>query len=116
MDRGEVESSAGLRPGFDADDSEELEEPPGLEDGHPWEDGPRSEEAARSDGGPRKDDGPDLSILDDLEVELRDVEHALRRLEDGSYGVCEVCGDPISESRLEANPVTRACCADHAAQ
>jgi RNA polymerase-binding transcription factor DksA len=57
--------------------------------------------------------GPDLTILDDLETELRDVEHALQRLEDGSYGICEVCGDAISELRLEAKPATRVCCEDH---
>jgi RNA polymerase-binding transcription factor DksA len=61
------------------------------------------------------DPGPDLSILDDLETELGDVEHALERLQDGSYGICELCGDPISESRLEALPATRACRDDHAA-
>ncbi|MDQ1376787.1 MAG: hypothetical protein QOE15_960 [Acidimicrobiaceae bacterium] len=58
---------------------------------------------------------PDLSILDDLETELRDVEHALRRLDDGTYGICEVCGDPISESRLEATPAARVCREDHSA-
>jgi RNA polymerase-binding transcription factor DksA len=57
--------------------------------------------------------GPDLSILDDLEVELRDVEHALHRLEEGTYGVCEVCGEQIGDARLEANPVARICRDDH---
>ncbi len=56
---------------------------------------------------------PDLSILDDLETELRDVEHALHRLEDGSYGTCEICGGAISEARLEASPATRLCREDH---
>jgi DnaK suppressor protein len=56
---------------------------------------------------------PDLSILDDLEAELGDVEHALQRLQDGSYGTCEACGDAISESRLEARPATRWCRDDH---
>jgi RNA polymerase-binding transcription factor len=59
--------------------------------------------------------GPDLSILDDLEIELRDVEHALHRLEEGTYGTCEVCGEPISESRLEATPTARVCREDHLA-
>ncbi len=61
------------------------------------------------------DPAPDLSILDDLETELRDVEHALHRLDDRSYGRCEVCGDPISESRLEASPAARLCRDDHSA-
>jgi DnaK suppressor protein len=58
--------------------------------------------------------GPDLSILDDLEIELRDVEHALRRLDEGSYGTCEACGESIGEARLEAAPATRLCRDDHA--
>ncbi len=56
---------------------------------------------------------PDLSILEDLEAELRDVEHALARLEDGTYGTCELCGEAIGEARLEERPATRVCRDDH---
>jgi len=55
----------------------------------------------------------DLSVLDELERELGDVDHALRRLDDGSYGTCEVCGEAISEARLAAAPATRVCREDH---
>ena len=51
----------------------------------------------------------DLSILEQVEAELADVEHALRRLDDGSYGTCEVCGKVIPDERLEALPATRLC-------
>ena len=51
----------------------------------------------------------DLSILEQVEAELADVEHALRRLDEGTYGMCEVCGKPIPEERLEAMPATRLC-------
>jgi YteA family regulatory protein len=51
----------------------------------------------------------DLSILEQVEAELADVEHALRRLDDGTYGTCEVCGKPIPEERLEAIPTARLC-------
>jgi RNA polymerase-binding transcription factor DksA len=51
----------------------------------------------------------DLSILEQVEAELADVEHALRRLDDGTYGTCEVCGRPIPEERLEAIPTARLC-------
>ena len=51
----------------------------------------------------------DLSILEQIEAELADVEHAIRRLDDGTYGTCEACGRPISEERLEALPATRLC-------
>ena len=51
----------------------------------------------------------DLSILEQVEAELADVEHALRRLDDGTYGTCEVCGRVIPDERLEAMPATRLC-------
>jgi RNA polymerase-binding transcription factor DksA len=55
-----------------------------------------------------------LSILEDIDAELSDVEHALRRLDDGSYGTCEACGRPISGDRLEAMPAARFCVDDQA--
>ena len=57
----------------------------------------------------------DMSILESLEAELADVEHALRRLDEGTYGTCEACGRPIDDARLEAMPATRFCLEDQAA-
>jgi RNA polymerase-binding protein DksA len=54
----------------------------------------------------------DLSILDNIEGELADIERALQRLDDGSYGTCEACGKPIGDERLEAMPATRFCLED----
>src|SRR5688500_16988001 len=54
----------------------------------------------------------DLSILDSVEGELADIEHALQRLDDGTYGTCEACGKPIGDDRLEAMPATRYCLDD----
>ena len=51
----------------------------------------------------------DLHQLDAIEAELTDVEHALRRLDEGTYGTCERCGAPIEAARLEALPATRIC-------
>jgi RNA polymerase-binding transcription factor DksA len=51
----------------------------------------------------------DLSILEQVEAELADVEYAIRRLDEGTYGTCEVCGRAIPEERLEALPATRLC-------
>ncbi len=56
----------------------------------------------------------DLSILERVEAELVDVEHALRRLDEGTYGLCEACGQPISDDRLEAQPAARFCVEDQA--
>jgi RNA polymerase-binding transcription factor DksA len=56
----------------------------------------------------------DLSILEQVEAELADVAHALQRLDDGSYGTCEACGQPIGDERLEAMPAARFCLKDQA--
>ncbi|MFP5376816.1 MAG: TraR/DksA C4-type zinc finger protein [Acidimicrobiia bacterium] len=56
----------------------------------------------------------DLSILEQVQAELAEVEHALHRLDDGSYGTCEACGRPIDEGRLEAVPAARFCLEDQA--
>jgi DnaK suppressor protein len=40
---------------------------------------------------------------------LRDVAAALRKIEDGSFGACERCGEPIAEKRLDALPFARYC-------
>jgi len=40
---------------------------------------------------------------------IRKIEKALNRIEEGSYGGCEVCGAQISESRLKARPMTTLC-------
>jgi DnaK suppressor protein len=39
------------------------------------------------------------------------IKEALQRLEQGTYGICEECGEEISEARLEARPVARLCIA-----
>jgi RNA polymerase-binding transcription factor DksA len=40
---------------------------------------------------------------------LAQIDAAMLRLADGSYGICESCGQPISEARLAARPVTTLC-------
>jgi DnaK suppressor protein len=56
----------------------------------------------------------DFSILEQVEAELADVSHALKRLDEGTYGVCEACGKPIDDERLEALPAARFCLVDQA--
>jgi RNA polymerase-binding transcription factor DksA len=51
----------------------------------------------------------DVSVLSQLESRLLDVEAALNRLDNGSYGRCEVCGNQIHPERLEARPDARLC-------
>ena len=42
-------------------------------------------------------------------VLLKEIEAALQRLDDGSYGVCEACDEVINPKRLEVDPVARLC-------
>lgn len=44
-----------------------------------------------------------------LQETLDDVDRALAKLDDGTYGRCESCGVEIAEPRLEAMPATRYC-------
>jgi RNA polymerase-binding protein DksA len=51
------------------------------------------------------------ALATQLRETLADVERALHKLDDGTYGVCEVCGKPIGDARLEAMPTARRCMA-----
>jgi RNA polymerase-binding transcription factor DksA len=51
------------------------------------------------------------ATLSDLEIEYRDLKRALKKIADGTYGVCEVSGEPIEEKRLAAKPDARTCIA-----
>jgi DnaK suppressor protein len=50
-----------------------------------------------------------LSMAQGLRTNLEDVDHALRRKDDGTYGTCERCGREIALERLEAVPFARLC-------
>ena len=47
-----------------------------------------------------------------LDAKLRDVERALEKLDEGTYGTCDVCGRPIGAERLEAIPWAVLCLDD----
>jgi RNA polymerase-binding transcription factor DksA len=51
----------------------------------------------------------DVSIRNEVDAELLEVDAALRRLDDGTFGVCERCGETIDPERIEAEPATRWC-------
>lgn len=51
----------------------------------------------------------DLEIEKTLEGSLDEVNTALLKIEDGTYGLCEKTGDVISEERLKANPTAKTC-------
>jgi DnaK suppressor protein len=56
----------------------------------------------------------DLSIAERIDAELTDIERALKRIDEGTYGICEACGRPIGRARLEARPEARFCVDDQA--
>lgn len=46
-------------------------------------------------------------IVSQLDTQLIEVNAALERIENGTYGLCEICGKEIELDRLEANPSSR---------
>lgn len=51
-----------------------------------------------------------LGALDgEAKITIRQIDHALLSLKKGTYGICEKCGEPISEARLEIIPYAALC-------
>ncbi len=77
----------------------------------------RLREALKSEVDPDADEGdPDLverekvmALVNGLERKLESIEYALRQAKEGTYGVCEHCGEPIDPARLEAVPEATLC-------
>jgi RNA polymerase-binding transcription factor DksA len=103
----ERERLEGVRAGFDDEGLDESETDSVGElssiDQHPADLGTETFEREK-----------DVSIIEQVESELADVEHALRRLDEGTYGICEACGKPIGDARLDAMPAARLCLDDQA--
>ena len=55
-----------------------------------------------------------LALQRNLETVLRDVNDALRRMDEGAYGICVDCGREIPTERLEARPYSIRCVEDQA--
>ena len=50
-----------------------------------------------------------LRIRDRERRLIRKIQSALQRIDDGTYGICDECGEEITIPRLKARPVTRLC-------
>lgn len=50
-----------------------------------------------------------LALEKQLHEQMADVEHALKKIEDGTYGICDSCGKPIAPKRLEALAAASLC-------
>lgn len=59
------------------------------------------------EGGSVQEADNDLAVRGNVEQVLSEVEHALKKIETGAYGVCEDSGETISHARLEALPYAR---------
>jgi DnaK suppressor protein len=53
-----------------------------------------------------------VSLREQVDDELQEIQAAFQRLERGTYGICQACGKPIGDERLEAMPATRFCVED----
>lgn len=84
----------------DAPQAEQLEELSSY-DQHPADQGTETFEQEKA-----------LSLLEQHQAELADVELAFKKLDDGEYGKCEACGKDIPDARLEARPAARFCIED----
>ncbi|MBX9765485.1 TraR/DksA C4-type zinc finger protein [Patescibacteria group bacterium] len=49
------------------------------------------------------------ATISELEVRFDEVNRALKKIEEGTYGICEISGTEIEEDRLLANPAARTC-------
>jgi DnaK suppressor protein len=60
----------------------------------------------------------DVGVVDSLNATEERLERALEKIAEGSYGICDRCGNPIPENRLEAAPESVLCvtCASAAAR
>lgn len=55
------------------------------------------------------DQGVDYSLLEMKYDQYKDIAEAFRKLQNGTYGLCEECGQEIDIKRLEVNPLARYC-------
>ena len=58
----------------------------------------------------------DLSIENNVRDLLHKIDRALKRIEDGTYGVCDICGKPIEKARVKALAYVDLCIKDAQAQ
>jgi DnaK suppressor protein len=76
-----------------------------------WEAIPDTDEISSADENVEADfaEGWDTrrSIVEQLETRYRNINRALGKIADGTYGICELSGEPIEEERLAANPAAR---------
>jgi DnaK suppressor protein len=58
----------------------------------------------------------DLSLSNNIKDLLEKIDHALRRIDEGTYGLCEKCERPIEKARIKALPYATLCIRDKQAE
>jgi DnaK suppressor protein len=84
-----------------------------LGEGDARDAGPSFDEGFADSSQVAAEQGEVRALVADLRSLLDDVERAIGKLDDGTYGRCETCDEPIAPARLEAMPASRYC-VDHA--
>ncbi len=51
----------------------------------------------------------EVALANDLEVTVARIERALEKIDQGSYGICDVCDQPIAPGRLKVSPASSLC-------
>jgi len=50
-----------------------------------------------------------IPLVEELEKRHKEIDKSLEKMDKGTYGICEVCKEPIDIDRLEANPAAATC-------
>jgi DnaK suppressor protein len=96
----------GIRDGLQREQEETTSDTGGELSGvdqHPGDSGTETFELERN-----------VSLREQVEDQLAEIDAAFQRLEHGGYGRCQACERPVGDARLEAMPATRFCVEDQA--
>lgn len=78
-----------------------------------WEASAVDDDGSQADQNENADKFEELAdnagVLSALEIRYKELKDAKQRIAAGTYGVCEISGEPIEKERLEANPAARTC-------
>jgi DnaK suppressor protein len=91
------------------EEREQIRSRSGAVDGALPEEGEGGDEDTADLAAAMMDKEMDLSVEDEIEDLLAAVDHALQKMEDGTYGVCDMAGETIPASRLELIPWAALC-------
>ena len=86
------------------EEREQIRSRSGAVDGALPEEGEGGDEDTADLANAMMDKEMDLSVEDEIEDLLSAVDHALKKIEEGTYGICDMSGEPIPAGRLELIP------------